>query len=78
MGPAATFYTPEQIKQVSAVLGIAPDSPTIVYCETGGQASLGWFVFHELLGNKHVSIYDGSMNAWGADDSRPVVTMKIE
>ncbi len=78
MGPAATFYTPEQIRQVSGVLGIAPASPTIVYCETGGQASLGWFVFHELLGNRNVSIYDGSMNEWGADDARPVVTMKIE
>jgi 3-mercaptopyruvate sulfurtransferase SseA len=37
-----------------------------------------WFALHELLGNKTVSIYDGSMNEWGSDKSRPVVSMKFE
>lgn len=78
MGPATTFYSPEQLQQLSGALGIDPSKPTIVYCETGGQASVVWFALHELLGNNNVSIYDGSMNEWSGDKSRPVVTMKLE
>jgi len=41
------------------------------------QASGGWFVLHELLGNKNVKLYDGSMHQWTAEN-RQVVTMKME
>jgi thiosulfate/3-mercaptopyruvate sulfurtransferase len=78
MGSAATYYSPTQIQELSGLLGVDPTKPTIVYCETGGQASMTWFVLHELLGNKNVSIYDGSMNEWAGDKSRPVVSMKFE
>jgi len=36
--------------------------------------SLGWFVSSELLGNKKVRMYDGSMIGWTADMSLPVQT----
>jgi thiosulfate/3-mercaptopyruvate sulfurtransferase len=78
MGSSATYYSPEQVKTLSDLLGVDPSAPSIVYCETGGQASVTWFALHELLGNKTVSIYDGSMNEWGSDKSRPVVSMKFE
>jgi len=78
MGPAATFYSPQQVKDVAALLGVDPSKPTIAYCETGGQAAVAWFALHELLGNKNVRVYDGSMNEWSSDKSRPVVAMKIE
>ncbi len=78
MGPAATFYPPDKLKAVASLLGVDPSKPTIVYCDSGGQASLGWFVFHALLGNDNVRLYDGSMNEWSSDKSRPVVAMKFE
>lgn len=78
MGPAATVYSAQQVKDVAALLGVDPSKPTIVYCETGGQAALAWFVLQELVGNKNVRVYDGSMNEWSGDKSRPVVSMKFE
>ena len=46
----------------------ARNAPTkgksIVFCNTGHWASLGWFIDHELLGNKQSKMYDGSMAEW--------------
>jgi thiosulfate/3-mercaptopyruvate sulfurtransferase len=78
MGPAATFYPTEELQKTAELLDVSTEQPTIVYCETGGQASLAWFVFHELLGNKQTRLYDGSMNEWSSDAARPVVAMKQE
>jgi thiosulfate/3-mercaptopyruvate sulfurtransferase len=78
MGPAATFYPSMEVGKVAELLGVNTKQPTIVYCETGGQASLAWYVLHELLGNKQTRIYDGSMNEWSSDSARPVVAMKLE
>ncbi len=49
------------------------NAPTVFYCNIGVQGSLGWFVFSEILGNPHVSLYDGSMHAWSQDPDREVV-----
>ena len=37
---------------------------TIVFCNTGHWASLGWFIDSEILGNKQSKMYDGSMAQW--------------
>ena len=52
--------------------GIEPEDEAIAFCNTGHWASLGWFVSHEVLGNKAAKLYDGSMVDWTADQSRPV------
>ncbi len=39
-------------------------SPTILYCDTGNYGSVGWFVLHELLGNKKAKLFEGSMHQW--------------
>lgn len=44
--------------------GIDPDSPTITYCNTGVLAAGNWFVLSEILGNKRVRLYDGSLHKW--------------
>lgn len=44
----------------------------INFCNTGHWASLGWFVSHELMGNKQAVVYDGSMLEWSADKSLPI------
>lgn len=73
-GKGSTFYGTDELKRVSEQLGIATDKPTITQCNTGHLASSGWFVMHELLGDKQASLYDGSMNEWSADPARPVST----
>ncbi|HYN78117.1 MAG TPA: rhodanese-like domain-containing protein, partial [Lamprocystis sp. (in: g-proteobacteria)] len=73
-GKGTTFYGKEELKRVSAQLGIATDKATIAHCNTGHLASSGWFVMHELLGQTQTSVYDGSMNEWAADPARPVST----
>jgi thiosulfate/3-mercaptopyruvate sulfurtransferase len=78
MGPAATLYPSAEIQKTAQLLGVSTEQPIIVYDETGGQASLAWFVFHELLGNKQTRLYDGSMNEWSSDAARPVAAMKLE
>ena len=51
-----------------------PETPIIVYCNTGHWSSIVWFALHEVLGLTNVRLYDGSMQAWTADPRRPVAT----
>ena len=74
-GPAKLFSVRE-IRDVAALKGVKLETPTIVYCNTGVTASLGWFVLHELLGNEEVRLYDGSMHAWSRlDPSHPIESL---
>ncbi len=73
----ATFFDMEALKETLASLGISPDRPTIAYCNSGHLASGAWFVLSELMDNKAVKLYDGSMHAWTKDQNRPLVTMKM-
>jgi thiosulfate/3-mercaptopyruvate sulfurtransferase len=53
-----------------------PETPIIVYCNTGHWSSIVWFALHEVLGFQNVLLYDGSMQAWSADPERPVAKMQ--
>jgi thiosulfate/3-mercaptopyruvate sulfurtransferase len=50
---------------------VDPKKKVITYCNTGRQASVGYFVMR-LTGHDNVSLYDGSMAEWTADASCPV------
>lgn len=50
----------------------------IAYCNTGHWAATDWFVLHELLGRKDVSLYDGSMVEWSANASRPIASSRTK
>lgn len=56
----------------SGVMGDDLDKEIIVYCGVGGYAAAAWFVLHEVLGYRHVKIYDGSAQEWTADPKAPV------
>jgi thiosulfate/3-mercaptopyruvate sulfurtransferase len=58
-------------------LGIKPDAKAITYCNSGHLASGSWFVLSELMGNKNVKLYDGSMHQWTVE-KRDVVKFKME
>jgi thiosulfate/3-mercaptopyruvate sulfurtransferase len=44
--------------------GVATSGEQYYFCNTAHLSSLGWFVSHELLGNKGAKLYDGSMAEW--------------
>lgn len=75
--PPVMFTAPGDIRNLADALGIDTDAEMITYCNSGQLASGSWFVFHELLGNKNVSVYDGSMHQW-ALERRAVSQMKME
>lgn len=58
-------------KEFSAVTG-APNA--IVYCNTGHWAATDWFVMSEVLGQKGVKLYDGSMLEYSLEKRGPVTT----
>jgi len=64
---------PELAKIVPAALQRA-GVPLIAYCNTGHWASTDWFVLHELLGYKNVSLYAESMRGWTDGGTRLVET----
>ena len=66
---------PEHHQRNSLVeAGLDPDQPTIVYCNSGRYVAAHWFVMSELLGNRAVKLYDGSLHAWTLGQTRPTVT----
>lgn len=74
---AVKFLSPDDLRTVLGAMRIQPDQPSIAYCNSGHLASGGWFVMHELLGNKNVKLYDGSMHQWTLE-KRPTTSMTIE
>ena len=63
------------LARMYAVRNAPAKGKTIVFCNTGHWASLGWFIDHELLGNSQSKMYDGSMADWSRQDpaSHPMV-----
>ena len=69
-----SFKTEVALAELFSAVDAAQGEPITCFCNTGHMASLGWFVAHELLGNKAARLYDGSMAEWSADLERGVVT----
>ena len=44
----------------------------MTYCTIGNRASIAWFVLSELLGRRHVQVYDGSWAEWGFMPDAPI------
>lgn len=57
-------------------IGVDPAAPAITYCNTGHLASGAWFMAHEIVGNKNVKLYDGSMHYWTLE-KRPVISVPM-
>lgn len=66
------FRPREQLLRLYKLQGVPIDQPHIAFCNTGHWATLGWFVAHEIIGNRSVVAYDGSMAEWTQDIARPV------
>ncbi|MDD5705801.1 MAG: rhodanese-like domain-containing protein [Kiritimatiellae bacterium] len=69
---SASWRDAETLRAAYRELGIAPETPVIVHCRTGHQASQSYFLLKYVLGVKSVRWFDGSWLAWSADASLPV------
>lgn len=80
---SASFYDAHanKLKPRAELVSLAshlPQGPAVAYCNTGHWAATDWFVLHELLGRKDVSLYDGSMVEWTADATRPIESSRTK
>ena len=66
------FSSPARLNKLYTYASIPTKGSQINFCNTGHWASLGWFVSHEILGNKDAKMYDGSMAEWTADKGLPM------
>ena len=73
----AKFLNPSDSKSLLQQMGVKTDKKSITYCNSGHLATGSWFVLSELLGNKNVKMYDGSMHQWTLE-KHSVVKLKME
>jgi len=73
----AKFLKVSDSKSLFEQLGISVDKKSITYCNSGHLATGSWFVLSELMGNKNVKMYDGSMHQWTLE-KRDVTKLKME
>ncbi|SIO16501.1 thiosulfate/3-mercaptopyruvate sulfurtransferase [Sulfurivirga caldicuralii] len=76
-GKSSKFFDADTYKKAAQALNIDPAKPAITYCNSGHLAAGSWFILHEILGNKDVKLYDGSMNIWTLK-KKPTVAFKLE
>lgn len=63
-GGAMKFMSANTYKALMQAQGIDTNAPAITYCNSGHLSSGTWFVASEILGNKSVKLYDGSLHEW--------------
>ena len=61
----------DELAKIYSNLG---DKTIVSYCNTGHWAATNWFVMSEILGQKNVKLYDGSMVEWTANIDLPLDT----
>lgn len=71
--PGGKFLAIDKIKAIYKAKGIIPEGPEIAFCNSAHRASLSWFVQSELLGNRQVRLYDGSINEWSSNPKYPLI-----
>ncbi len=72
-GIAYHFLSADNYRSVFKEVGIDPNAPSITYCNSGHLSSAPWFIMSEILGNKEVKLYDGSLHQWTLE-KRPLVS----
>ncbi|MDO9023013.1 sulfurtransferase [Zwartia sp.] len=62
-----------EAKKLVASTSVNTDQDTVSFCNTGHWAATNWFVLSELVGQKNVKLYAGSMVDWTqADGALPM------
>ena len=70
----AYVLSEEELATMAKGIGLPADKSRniIVYCNSSQYAGLGFFVLQEVLGYKNVSVFDGSMLEYAADEDLPI------
>jgi thiosulfate/3-mercaptopyruvate sulfurtransferase len=63
-GGALKFMAPATYRGLLAAQGIDEQAAAITYCNSGHLSSGPWFMMSEILGNRQVKVYDGSLHQW--------------
>ncbi len=74
----ANLYSKDTLNTALKALKVDTKAPSITYCNSGHYAAASWFVLSEILGNKQVKLYDGSLHEWTKNQKAPMVTMKVD
>jgi thiosulfate/3-mercaptopyruvate sulfurtransferase len=69
---SSEFVPLAQARQIAAASPIDPAKETVSFCNTGHWAATNWFAMSEVLGQKNVKLYPGSMTEWSRDPSLPM------
>ena len=72
-GPFSLLKPVDELAAAYVKLIPAKDSPVIIHCRTGHQASQTFFVLTRLLGYTRVRWYDAGWTEWAARPELPVV-----
>lgn len=69
-----SFKSPEQLRQVLAAAGVAPESfdDVVCYCRLSHRATIAWIALSQVLGHQKIKIYDGSWTEWGSIVGYPI------
>ena len=68
-----SFRSTDELRTEYENLAVKPAGRVIVYCRTGMEASMPYFVLRSL--GYDVALYDGSYTAWARDASAPVAKL---
>lgn len=71
-GIVTRFRPVSELAEAYAKLIPSKDSPVVVMCRTGHQASHSYFVLRHLLGYARVSWYDGGWSEWASRPELPI------
>lgn len=63
----SSFVSPEVAKKIAAEYKLDPNRETVSFCNTGHWAATNWFAMSEVLQQKDVKLYPGSMVEWTND-----------
>ena len=64
--------SPAELREILDSVGaLDPDVTPVTYCGGGIAATTVAFALN-LVGREDVAVYDGSLNAWTADETRPL------
>ncbi|MBA1148029.1 sulfurtransferase [Ectothiorhodospiraceae bacterium WFHF3C12] len=72
----ARFIDTAAVESRIAEAELDKDASIVSFCNTGHWAATTWFALSEIGGYSNVTLYDGSMVEWSADESRPLQVAK--
>ncbi len=67
VGGGSVFVAPDEAKRIASAAKLSGDKEVVSFCNTGHWAATNWFALSEVLGQKQVRLYPGSMVEWTQD-----------